>query len=237
MKSDRYFYSAAAALILLIMFLGFQEFYTSGHGHGGRVIGPRIFAVVLVHGAAITGWYVLSLTQALLIIVKNRRLHIKLGWSAVMIAPVVAVSGVMVAIRSVQGAPEFVFFGMAYPDFLLLMLVEIAVFTLCVVAGILTRKRPEIHRAMMLTASLSLLLGATARMPWLNALFGGDNQAGFFGPVFVLGAGLLLVNSIRLLAFDRWFATGYGAVVVTYVLAAALGTTDTWRHLAGVLLK
>ena len=117
------------------------------------------------------------------------------------------------------------------------MLVEIVVFTLCAVAGILTRKRPEIHRAMMLTASLSLLLGATARIPWLNAIFGGDNQPGFFGPIFALGAGLVLVNSIRLRAFDRWLAAGFGVMIATYLLAACLGPTDTWRHLASGLLK
>ncbi len=237
MKTDRIFYSITAALILLIMFAGFREFFTSGHGDGGRIIAPGIMPTVIVHGMAITAWYVLSLVQSLLISVKNRKLHMKLGWSSVMLVPVVAVSGVLVAIRSVQGTPGFVFFGMKYEDFLLLMLVEIAVFTLCVLAGILTRKRPEIHRSMMLTASLSLLLGATARMPWLNAPFGGNTPAGFFGPVFALGAVLLLVNSVRLRAFDRWLAAGYGVMVVSYGLAFYLGPTDAWRHLASGLLK
>ena len=38
MKSDRYFYSATAALILVITIVGFFAFYTTGHGAGGRVI-------------------------------------------------------------------------------------------------------------------------------------------------------------------------------------------------------
>ncbi len=238
MKPDRNFYSSAAALNLVIMLIGFLPFYTRGQGEGGRIIAPGIYPVVLVHGMAITAWYVLSLVQSVLINVKNRRFHMKLGWSAVGIALVIAVSGVTVAIRSVQASPEFRFFGMAYPDFLLVMLAEIAVYTLFVLAGILTRKRPEIHRAMMLLAGLSLLLGATTRMPFLVTLFGGHgSRVAFFGPVFTLAAIFLLVHSLMIRALDRWFAVGCAVMVIIYLAAEQMSRTDAWRHLASVLLK
>lgn len=239
MKSDRYYYTTAAALNLVIMFVGFSAFYTSGHGEGGRIIAPDIYSVVLVHGMAVTAWYVLSLVQSLLITVRNRGFHMKLGLSAVGLLPVVAVSGVLVAIRSAQGAPGFVFFGMDYQHaFLLVMLAEIAVFTGLVITGILMRKRPEIHRAMMLSASLSLLLGATTRMPSLVTLFGGpDSRVAFFGPVFVLGVLLILARSLMTRKFDRWLATGYGVMVVTYLLAEQISRTEGWRQVAAVLLK
>lgn len=82
MKPDRAFHVTAAALNLVIMFVGFSAFYTTGHGEGGRVIAPEIMAVVIVHGMSVTAWYFLSLVQALLITVKNRKLHMTLGWSA-----------------------------------------------------------------------------------------------------------------------------------------------------------
>lgn len=238
MKSDRIFYSTAAALNLVIMFVGFFAFYTSGHGAGGRVINPGIMTVVIVHGLAITAWYVLSLVQSLLITVKNRKLHMKLGWTALALLPVVAVSGVLVAIRSVQGAPGFVFFGMRYVDFLLVMLAEIAVFTALVAAGILTRKRPEIHRAMMLGASLSLLLGATTRIHWILGPFGGEHsRVAFFGPIYLLGLILIGVRSVMTRKFDRWLATGYAVMVVVYLAAEQLSRTEGWGHLASTLLK
>jgi uncharacterized membrane protein YozB (DUF420 family) len=239
MKSDRMFYSTAAVLILLITVVGFFPFYTSGHGEGGRVIAPGIYPVVLVHGMGVTAWYVLSLVQSLLITTKNRRFHMKLGWSAVGLLPVVTVSGVLVAIRSAQGSSGFVFFGMNYrEDFLLVMLSEIAVFTVLVGAGLLARKRPEIHRSMMLSASLSLLLGATTRIPALVALFGGhDSRVAFFGPVFVLTALLLLVRSVMIRSFDRWLAAGGGFMVLSYLVAERLARTDAWHQLAEVLLK
>jgi len=233
-KADRLFYSTTSALILVILFVGFREFFTTGHGDGGRIINPQILPTVIVHGLSITAWYILVLVQSLLITLKNRRLHMKLGWVSVALVPVIAVSGVLVALRSARGAPaDFVFFGMPYrSDFVLIMLTEMVVFTLCVAAGLAYRKRPDIHRAMMLSASLSLLLGATARMPWVNALFGGQTRAGFFGPIFVFGAALVLVNSIRCRAFDRWLAVGFGGTVVLYLVAMLAGATPAWHQLA-----
>lgn len=238
-KSDRVFYSATAVLILIIMFVGFREFFTTGHGDGGRVINPTILPTVIAHGLSITAWYILSVIQALLITTKNRRLHMKLGWCSLVLVPVIAVTGVAVALRSAQGTPEtMVFFGMPYRfDFVLVMLTEMVIFTTCVAAGLLSRKRPEVHRAMMLSASLSLLLGATTRMPWITALFGGQTRAGFFGPVFVLGAVLILVNSIRRQQFDRWLAVGFGSTAVVYLTAMQLGATGVWHQMAIALVK
>lgn len=237
MKPDRTFYSAAAAFNLAIMFVGFMPFYLSGRGQHDRVIAPAIFTLVAVHGFAITGWYLLSFVQSLLVTTRKHRLHMKLGWSAVGFGVVIAVTGVMVAFRSVQGDPDFVFFGMAYPDFLLVMITEIVAFTGLLLVGLSMRKRPEIHRAMMLLASLSLLLGATARMPVLEAVFPGHGLVSFFGPVFALGALLLLLHFVLTRRFDRAFAAGYGVLVVAYAGAEHLSRTDAWRRLAGAWLE
>jgi membrane-associated PAP2 superfamily phosphatase len=127
---------------------------------------------------------------------------------------------------------------MKYTDFLLVMLTEIAVFTGLVTAGILTRKRPEIHRAMMLSASLSLLLGATTRIPWMLVPFGGEHsRVAFFGPVFLLGAILTGVHSLQTRKFDRWLATGYVVMVVVFLAAEQFSRTDAWGQVTAVLLK
>lgn len=239
MKSTRIFYTTAASLILLITVVGFFPYYARGQGEGGRIIAPDIFLTVLVHGLSITAWYVLSLAQSLLIAGSNRRFHMKLGWAAVGLLPVVTVSGVLVAVRSAQGAPGFIFFGMNYQvEFLLVMLTEIAVFTVLVVAGLALRKQPEKHRAMMLAASLSLLLGATTRIPSLVALFGGhDSRVAFFGPVFCLAVLLVLVRSVMTRTVDRWLAAGCGFMIISYLAAEQLSRSAAWHQLAEALLK
>jgi hypothetical protein len=239
LNSDRIYYSSVAAFNLLVMVVGFWAYITTGHGAGGRVIAPAIAMTVLVHGVAIMAWYVLSLVQSVLITVKKRKVHMTLGWVALGLAPLIAVSGALVAVRSAQAAHDFRFFGMPYKsDFLLVMLTEVTAFALLVLAGVQNRKRPLIHRTLMLTASLSLLLGATTRIPWLLAPFGGeDSTAAFFGPVFVYGAILLVVNSLRQRTFDHRFATSFGALALVYLGARLLGATETWHHMAAMLLN
>ena len=238
MKTDRWFFSAAGASFLLIMLAGFRWFVTTGSGDGGRVIDPSIFRLDLIHGLAIASWFLLFFTQSLLISVRNRKLHFKLGWSAVAIAAAILITGPWVAIRSVQVTPQdFHFFGMLYSRFLLVMFAEIGLYTAFVAAGVLTRKKPKIHRPAMVLASLCLLAGATARMPFLESLFGATGWVALFGPVFCIGAILLLIRCILIRSFDRWFAAGYSLLVIVIIASAKLAMTDAWATMAAAILR
>jgi len=238
MKTDRWFFSAAGASFLLIMLVGFRWFVTTGKGSEGRVIDPAIFRLDLVHGLAIAAWFLLFFSQSLLITVRNRRLHFKLGWAAVAVGLTILITGSLVAIRSVQVTPpEFHFFGMLYSRFLLVMLTEIGLFTAFVATGILARKKPRIHRPAMVMASLCLLGGATARMPFLHPIFGTTGLIALFGPVFCIGAVLLLIRCILTRGFDRWFAAEYAAFVTLISVSEQVALTDTWAAIATFILK
>ena len=238
MKPDRYFYTTAGAIFLLIMATGFRHFLVGGTHVDGSPIDPAIHSVVVLHGLAIMAWYVLFFVQALLISVRNRKLHMKLGWSVLAIGATIAFTGPLVAIRSVQVTPaDFRFFNMEYRRFLLVMFTEIAMYVVFVAAGVLARKRPPIHRPMMLMASLSLLAGATARMPFLSPVFGESGWVGLFGPVFCLGAVLLLVRFLMTRSLDRWFAVGYACCVLAFIASEKLSLTSTWGAWANVILR
>jgi len=238
LKFDRWFYSAAGASFLVAMMVGFRSFVTSGTGVEGRVIDPIIFRLDLIHGLAIGVWFVLFFIQSLLIGTRNRRIHFKLGWSVVAVALAIATTGPWVAFRSVRITPaEFRFFGMLYPRFLLVMFTEIALYVAFVAIGILTRKKPRVHRSGMVLASLCLLAGATARMPFLYPVFGATGWVGLFGPVFCLGALLLLIRCILTRSFDRWFAMGYAVWVAIFVASEKLALTETWSAMAAAILK
>jgi hypothetical protein len=85
---------------------------------------------------------------------------------------------------------------------------------------------------MMLLASLSILAGATVRMPVLFPVFGEGGWVGIFGPIFTLGAVFLLVRSLLGRIFDRWFAAGYAFMVVIYVSACYFAVSSLWSSLA-----
>ena len=134
-----------------------------------------------------------------------------------------AVSGSLLAVESARLTPDMRFLGMAYGEFLMVMLAEMVVFAAFAAAGILWRRRPERHRAMMLLASLSILAGATVRMPIFQPVFGDAGWQGLFGPIFTLG--VILVGAMT---------GGFVALVAAYVLATTAAVTPAGRGLLRV---
>jgi len=237
MKPDRLFYSAAGAVFLVLIVLGFQHYLFGGRHADGSPIAPSMLAIVVLHSSAIFAWFVLFFVQSLLISMKNRRLHMKLGWSVLAIASLVAVTGPIVATMSLRVDPTQVVFDWPSRSFLLIMYSEIALYAVFVTIGVLNRKRPRIHRPMMLMASLVILTGATGRVPLINTIFGLHHWVALFGPVIALGALLFLVRLALTRTVDREFAAGFASLVVATVLAAGVAETSAWVNLAGTILS
>jgi len=216
--------------MLALTIAGFHPYYTRGVGEGGRIIDRSLVTLVAAHGTLATAWFVLFLVQAALVPTGRRRVHMKLGWGAAAVGLGVAVSGTLLALASVRiTPPSFQFFGVAYKEFLLVMFTEMAAFAAFLTAGLLWRRRPERHRAMMLLASLSILAGATSRMPVFYPVFGQAGWPGLFGPVFTLG--ILVVGARTLLSHraDRWLTGGSVALALVYLLAWTVAVTAPWH--------
>ena len=75
----RLLYLGAAVLLLVLMFLGFQQFYLHGRAYPGRELTPPIRTLLILHGIGMTTWMLLFLVQPLLIVAGNRRVHMMLG--------------------------------------------------------------------------------------------------------------------------------------------------------------
>ncbi len=238
MKADRYFYTVTGAIFLVLTVLGFQQYIFGGKHFNGSPIDPPLVAPVLAHSLAVFAWYVLFFVQSLLISVENRRLHMKLGWSVLLVGTMIAVTGPLVAVRSTRlatfGANVFDWPG---PQFLLIMFTEIGLFVTFAALGVLNRKRPRVHRPMMLMASLAILSGATGRIGLVNSIFGYHTWTALFGPVVALGALLLVLRTLMTRRLDREFAYGFAALTLATVVAARLAATSVWGSWAGAILK
>jgi hypothetical protein len=237
MKPDRFFYVAAGAIFLVLVVLGFQQYIFHGKHSDGSPIAPVMLAIVVAHSSAIFAWFVGFLVQALLISTHNRRLHMTLGWGVVGIAALIVATGPLVATRSLQVDPSQVIFDWPSRQFLLVMYTEIALFAMFVTIGVLNRKRPRIHRPMMLMASLAIVSGATARIPQMYSIFGVHLWMALFGPVVTLGLLLLVVRAVMTRSFDRQFAKGLAVMAVVTLLAGRLAMTGVWVDWAGMILR
>lgn len=234
------FYSGAAALLLVLMLLGFQQYYLHGKGYPSRDIAPAMQTLVLLHAIAMTAWVALFLVQPLLIANGNRRVHVAVGRFGAVLATCVVVSGLSVAIRGAPLVPpEVRLWGLASKPFNLVGSVIVLIFGVFVAIGVYYRHRPSIHRPMMLMATLTAITAAVARIGPLNALFEGTVLQTIFGPflwTLVIATMLLVVKWFMTGSFDRWFAIGYSCLVAPCLLLWRVATTDAWDRLATWLL-
>jgi len=237
MKPDRFFYTVAGAIFLVLTVLGFQHYIFEGKHFDGSPIAPAMLVIVVAHSSAIFAWFVMFFVQSLLISTRNRRLHMTLGWAVVAIAATIAVTGPLVAFRSIRLQPGQVIFDWPGPQFLLVMFTEIALFAVFVTIGVLNRKRPRIHRPMMLMACLAILSGATGRIALVGSIFGNHHWVAIFGPVVSLGVLLLVVCAAMTRSFDRQFGMGLAVLAAVAFVAGRLAETNLWISWAGMILK
>ena len=184
----------AALLMLVLTIIGFAPFYLRGNGFGERAITPWLVPLVVVHGAAMTGWMVLLVVQTGLVTLRSVRTHMMVGAWSMAIAALSAASGIVLAYTSILDAPGFPFWGRPYWQFGPSMFTEMLVFSGFVAAGYLNRKKLHRHRALMLLAGIAVLSGATVRIPATIPLFGDSGWIGVFGPAALFGAVLAAIR-------------------------------------------
>lgn len=236
----RFFYSGAAALLFLLMFVGFQFFYLHGKAYPGRELTPPIRILLIAHGVAMSAWMVLFLAQPLLIATRNRRVHMALGRVGAGLAAVIVVLGFRVAIGAASvNPPEMKLWNLTPKQFLAVPLVSIAIFALLVAMAVWKRRQPEAHRPLMLLATLAIIPAAMDRIGFLHNLYTGTIWGTLFGPFFsALVVGLLLVclNGVMTRSLNRWLAIGYAGLVVASALVMQVAPTHAWESFADLLV-
>lgn len=238
--ASRLFYSAAAAIVLVLMFLGFAQYYLHGKGFGGRDLAPPLRNLLLFHGIAMTAWVLLFLVQPLLVATNNRRLHMTLGRVGAVLAICMVVLGLRLGIQSTRLIPpQARIWGITPKQFMIGPVGSIVVFALFVAAGIYFRRRPQIHRPMMLMATLIAIPAAVARIAPLNALYENTVLRAIFGPylwTLVFAMLLLLAKWALTRSFDRWLAIATALLAASYLSLWHLATTSAWDRIATMLL-
>ncbi len=234
-RSERTFHVFAASLMLACTLGGFRFFILHGKGLDGDEITGQILPLVVIHGLSLFGWVVLFLVQSLLIMRKNRALHTVLGKLGAVFAALIVVLGTVTSLLSVHFNPTiYEPFGGAGP-FLWTLLGEMVTFGGLVAAGVYYRRRAEIHRPMMLLATIVITSGGLARMPYLSDL-------GVQAPLYVHGPTLLFATLILLVRWgltrnvSRWYAAGYGVLVLAALLSVAVGTSAGWLQITKLIV-
>ena len=238
---ERWFYTIAAITLLGFTLIGFRMFYLQGNAFPGRPLPPPIRPLLITHGVLMTAWMVLSVIQPLLVATRRKRVHMMLGRFGALLAAALVVVGLRVGIEATRVTPpDLQRFGLVTKQFLAVPVGSIVLFGGFVLAGVLYRRRPEIHRPMMLLASLSILSAALARIPVLNQWYVGTRLETFFTAFLVMVLLGMLLVAIKLLLtrkFDRWFATGFTLLTASSVIISLGARTQIWDQISSFLLR
>jgi hypothetical protein len=207
----RRFYVSIALLMTAMVVFCFWQTYVGPllRGDAGR---PWIFHL---HGAVFMGWMAFFVTQTALVSLGWTRLHRKLGRIGVAYAALVLAVGLVISffaplLHIGSGAWDVD----AAASFLLLPLGDMVLFASFFGAAIMYRHKPEIHKRLMLLATVALLFAAVARrVPfespwtflgvWLAPLFAAMaydwRTRHRVHPTYIVGTAILVV------AFSRIF--------------------------------
>jgi uncharacterized membrane protein YozB (DUF420 family) len=237
----RWFYAIASLILLIVTFLGFQLFYLEGKAFPGRPLTPPIKPLLITHGSLMTAWMLLAVLQPLLVAVGKKRLHMNLGRVGAVLAIAIVITGWQLGVAASRlTPPDMRFFGLTPKEFMAVPVVGVVVFGLFVLAGVIYRRRPELHRPLMLMASLSAVAAALGRMPALNTLYAGtwlEQVLTAYVTMVALGALLFGMKCLLSRAFDRGFAIAFAWLTISSVVISLGCKTPAWAAFADFLLR
>ena len=227
--------------MLVLMVWGFEQFYLHGRAYPGRPLTPPIRNIIITHGVAMTAWVLLLMTQPLLIVSGKYRVHMALGKIGAVLAVCVIFLGMRLALAAAGvNPPDLEIWGLVPRQFLAIQFFALVMFAGYVGVGIWNRKHPEIHRPMMLFATLTVLAAALDRIDLITHLYAQTIWGTIFGPFFwpvVIGAALWLVHWALTRKFSRPFAVALVVLTITGPVIMKLAPTHAWDVFASSLLR
>lgn len=215
-----WFYPVMAVATMATVFAGFAPTYYLRPSDA-----PPLPPLTHVHGLVFTAWVLVLLAQVSLVAAGRRGVHKRLGVAGGTLAVAMVVLGVTVAL--VQARREV---AAGHADealsFLIIPLGGMVSFATLVACGFAYRARTEIHRRLMLLATIAILPAAIGRIP------------GFESPLAITLYFLALLAAAPVhdvLARRRphpvslW---GGGAVFVYELGRFLVSKTEAWRAIA-----
>jgi len=222
-------YAWVALAAILIVFAGFAKTFYLRSVSGA----PPLSALLFVHGIVMTSWFVLFFAQVWLVEAGRADLHRLLGVLGLVLAVLVVCVGVAAAIDAgrrgaspAPGVPPLLF--MAIPLF------DMPMFAALVGAGLWNRRRPDIHKRLMLLATLGMLTPPIGRIPLAFIQDGGPPV--FFGLAILIVLACVAIDTAKNRRLHPAFAWGTALIIAMLPLRLIVATTDTWTRLAGWLV-
>lgn len=223
-RRERWFYVSMSIAAVLTVFAGFAPTYYLRPYFTTTSLMPLLH----LHGLVFTSWLALFLIQTTLVAAHRTDIHRRLGILGGVIAALMILIGPTTAvIRASQGATPVP--GVSPLSFLVVPLGDMFVFAILVGAGFYYRRRPDVHKRLMLLATISILAAAIARLPFAIMKAG---PPAFFGLTDVFVLACVLYDLITLKRVHRATALAALLIIASQPLRLMLAGTHAWLAFA-----
>lgn len=229
---DRVFYSSIALAMALVVFGGFAPTYylrafvdSPVTVSGATTLTP----LAHLHGALFTGWVVLFIVQTGLVATHRVRTHRRMGIAGALLAAAMVVVGTTTAIASAArgSAPP----GADPSAFLAIPLFDMLLFTVFVGAAVYLRRKPDVHKRLMLLAYVSILTAAVARLPGVLPY----GPFAFFGLTYIVLVVAMAYDVASRQRVHPVYLWGGALLVISVPARLFVSSTDSWRRFAEFL--
>ncbi|MBL0163908.1 MAG: hypothetical protein IPP82_09785 [Xanthomonadales bacterium] len=228
-RPDRRFHVGMAIILLITVVVGFAPTFYLRSAHTSIPLAP----LVQVHGLLFTAWMVLFVVQPALIAGGRTALHRQLGMFGAALALSLFVIGAMTAIAAAsRGQPIK---GIDPLPFLAIPIATILVFIGTVGAALWFRRRSDIHKRLMLIATIGVMTPAIARMNIEIGPLHGPPLALFLTDVFVIPC--LINDRLRIGRIHPAYLWGAGFLLFSQIARLLIMRTEAWIAVASWLVR
>jgi uncharacterized membrane protein YozB (DUF420 family) len=235
------FYVGVGLLVLLISLAGFGPSIIEPTN---RTVPLPITALVATHALASSAWILLFIAQTTLVATGRTSIHRRLGLVGLLLAIVFVVSGCLVnigeATRGFDLSGDLVPRGADLdPSFVLAPINTFGLFAVLVGTALWYRRRPDVHKRLMVMAMLGPLVGApiahlTGHYPILQA---GNNALGLVTGVILLSLSAIhdRISYGRIHPASLW--GGIGSFAWLFGFFAVVTPNQAWRDFTSWLIQ
>lgn len=223
---DRIYFTGFSLVVLILIFWAFAPtYFLAGAYHK-----PAPPPFIVMHGAMMTGWILLLLTQALLAAVGRISWHKKVGdvgfaYAAILV-PIGCIAVTTSAAREVHGHTSFM---LGELNVLGISLMQMFLFGAFAGAAYLLRRRADYHKRLIVLATLSVLPNAVVRLGQNVPAFGYiQTNLDILNTWAVFAVSVIALDALRIRRLHTAFLVGGSLTFVALYLSWLISRTPAW---------